>query len=233
MAKRQNLSVEKLKPEDAHLYQQIRHTTFAHTINKIIYTREPSAETQRQIAEKAKEDIEKGVLFMVCRDNDTGEIIAGARWRYVGPKNEETDPETGRVKDRTWEEVEEGLNEPHTHYPETNVAGLEALFKLFGEQKREILGTRPYFVLDTLVTHPNHHRRGAGGLLVAWGCEQADAKGVEAYLEASPMGKPLYARFGFEEVRTVRLDMGDKGGEEVFEFIVSVIVPWCEVGGED
>ncbi|GJC82238.1 hypothetical protein ColLi_05076 [Colletotrichum liriopes] len=51
--------------------------------------------------------------------------------------------------------------------------------------------------LDTLVTHPDYQRRGAGSLLLKWGCELADENGVGAYVDASKAGKGLYERFGF------------------------------------
>jgi predicted N-acetyltransferase YhbS len=51
--------------------------------------------------------------------------------------------------------------------------------------------------LDTVATHPDYQRRGAGSLLVKWGCDLADAQGVQAYVDASKDGAPLYAKFGF------------------------------------
>jgi predicted N-acetyltransferase YhbS len=83
------------------------------------------------------------------------------------------------------------------------------------------LGIRSYYVLDTLVTLQNHERRGAGSMLVRWGCEKADEVGVEAYLEASPMGAPMYARHGFRPVKEVELDLTKWGGRDKMTFIVS------------
>jgi predicted N-acetyltransferase YhbS len=51
--------------------------------------------------------------------------------------------------------------------------------------------------LDTVATHPDYQRRGAGSMLVKWGCELADVEGVAAYVDASKNGAPLYAKFGF------------------------------------
>lgn len=224
---RGNLSIEPLKPEEAHLYQAIRHETFRPTINKILYAREPSEATQQKIIEGHKKAIADGVLFMACKDNDIDEMIAGARWRYVGPKDSESltsaagDLEVGkRPRDRTWEEVDEGLTIPEP-YEESDPKVYNALFSQFNQGKRDILGTRPYYVLDTLVTHPKHHRRGAGGMLVQWGCDEADKKDVEAFLEASLMGEPLYAKYGFERVKVVSVDLREFGGDEKMDFIVS------------
>ncbi|KAJ5702270.1 hypothetical protein N7488_009818 [Penicillium malachiteum] len=52
-------------------------------------------------------------------------------------------------------------------------------------------------VLDIVVTHPQYQRRGAASMLIKWGCDQADIKGLSVYLSASAEGSALYAKFGF------------------------------------
>jgi GNAT superfamily N-acetyltransferase len=141
-------------------------------------------------------------------------MVAGARWRYVKPKEE-------GAKERTWEEVDAGLSIPEP-YDESDPEMFKSLFTLFNGNKREVLGTRSYYVLDTLVTLQAHERRGAGSMLVRWGCEKADEVGVEAFLEASPMGAPMYARHGFQPVKKVELDLRQWGGKEKMDFIVSL-----------
>ena len=59
-------------------------------------------------------------------------------------------------------------------------------------------------------------------MLVRWGCQKADEVGVEAFLEASPMGAPMYARHGFQAVKTVELDLRRWSGEDKLDFIVSL-----------
>ncbi|GLI74783.1 hypothetical protein PoHVEF18_003031 [Penicillium ochrochloron] len=51
--------------------------------------------------------------------------------------------------------------------------------------------------LDMLGTHPDYRKRGAGSMLVQWGCDLADREGVAAYVDASKAGAPLYEKFGF------------------------------------
>ncbi|EPE33358.1 Acyl-CoA N-acyltransferases (Nat) [Glarea lozoyensis ATCC 20868] len=58
----------------------------------------------------------------------------------------------------------------------------------------------PCWILMHLVTHPAYRGRGAAGKLVQWGIEQAEASKTRAYLEAGVMGRPVYERFGFEQV---------------------------------
>ncbi|KAF1945662.1 acyl-CoA N-acyltransferase [Clathrospora elynae] len=209
-----NLNVSLLKPEEAEQYMRIRHQVFRSTVNKVLYSRgEPSQKTLDRVTEEIRDGVvNKGILYLKCIDKSTGEMTAGARWRCVKPKEE-------GAKERTWEEVEAGFQLPEP-YDESDLEIFEGLHNLFTTNKREILGTRPHYVLDTLVTLPDHERRGAGSMLVRWGCERADEAGVEAYLEASIMGAPMYARHGFEAVKEVDLDLSKFGDKEKMSFIL-------------
>ena len=68
-------------------------------------------------------------------------------------------------------------------------------------------------VLNMLMTHPVHHRRGAGKLLIQQGTSFADEAGLPCYLEGSPAGYRLYLSIGFEDVETLDMDMSKFGGE--------------------
>ncbi|KAF3010853.1 hypothetical protein E8E13_009035 [Curvularia kusanoi] len=216
MASRGNpaLEVSLLKPEEAEQYMRVRHEVFRPTVNKILYSRgEPSQKTLDRVTEEIRDGVvNKGILYLKCVDVATGEIVAGARWRCVKP----ADP---NATERTWAEVEESFK-PSEPYDESDPDLFHALHDLFNENKREILQARPHYVLDTLVTLPQHERRGAGSMLVSWGTQKADEAGVEAYLEASPMGAPMYAKHGFEPQKKVALDLIKYGGKEVLEFIL-------------
>lgn len=50
-----------------------------------------------------------------------------------------------------------------------------------------------------LATHPDYQGKGAGGMLVRWGCALADKDRVPVYLDASKAGIPLYQKYGFED----------------------------------
>lgn len=215
-----SLQVSLLEPQEAEEYMRIRHEVFRPTVNHILYSRgEPSQKTLDRVTKDIGEFMAKGVIFLKCVDTSTGEMIAGARWRYVKPKEE-------GAKERTWEEVDAGLTIPEP-FDESDPDLWEEVFGLMNQSKREILGTRPYYVLDTLVVKGEHERRGAGGMLVRWGCEKADEAGVEAYLEASPMGAPLYARHGFQRVKELNLDLRKWGGTKQIDLIVSLCVGGC------
>jgi GNAT superfamily N-acetyltransferase len=181
------LCVSLLKPEEAAQFMRIRHEVFRPTINKILYSRgEPSQKTLDRVTEEIRDGmLNKGILYLKCVDQSTGEMIAGARWRYAKPEKD-------GARERTWEEVEAGFKIPEP-YEESDPELFRSLFDLLNTNKREILGNRPYYTLVTCAVLPQHERRGAGSMLVQWGCERADEAGVEAYLEASVMAAPMYA----------------------------------------
>ncbi|EFQ32953.1 acetyltransferase [Colletotrichum graminicola] len=73
----------------------------------------------------------------------------------------------------------------------------DAFFDKEERERARVMGDEEHYYLDTLVTHPDYQRRGAGSMLLKWGCELADEDGVGAYVDASKAGKGLYERFGF------------------------------------
>lgn len=58
-------------------------------------------------------------------------------------------------------------------------------------------------VLDMMSTHPDHHRRGAGNMLMKWGTEKADSLGLGCYIDGTAIGKRLYESHGFKAEPTV------------------------------
>lgn len=53
-------------------------------------------------------------------------------------------------------------------------------------------------VLALLGTRPLYEGQGAGSMLLAYGLRKADEEQLDAFLEASPPGEPLYLKHGFE-----------------------------------
>ena len=122
--------------------------------------------------------------FMKVTDTETGQIIAYAQWSI-------------NTVDRTEEQMERVTN-LRSPPPDANVQAWNDFFGHIVEARKTILGPKPAAFLRVLTTLPEHHRRGAGTMLVKYGCDKADEAGIRAYLEASPMGKPLYDRFRFQ-----------------------------------
>ena len=62
--------------------------------------------------------------------------------------------------------------------------------------------------LDILGTHPTHHGRGIASQLLKWGLERADRDGLEVFLSASPVGRPIYEKKGFRVVEMEEVARG-------------------------
>lgn len=64
--------------------------------------------------------------------------------------------------------------------------------------------------LQALGTRPSHLRRGLARRLCQWGMGRAARDGVVITLLASPMGRGVYPRFGFEELGTITAQVEGK-----------------------
>jgi len=62
-----------------------------------------------------------------------------------------------------------------------------------------------------LATHPSHQHRGAATSLMTELVDEADALGLEIYCEATKTGRPMYEKYGFVPVKTLRFDPADYG----------------------
>jgi hypothetical protein len=60
-------------------------------------------------------------------------------------------------------------------------------------------------------------------MLVKWGTDQADERGIPCYLESSPEGFSLYNKHGFKEVGFFDTDIGIKhDGRNIYRRIVMI-----------
>jgi GNAT superfamily N-acetyltransferase len=60
--------------------------------------------------------------------------------------------------------------------------------------------------LNWLAVIPSHRLRGVGSLLMDVGIGRADGLSLECWMEASAMGKPLYEKFGFQNLLKLAFD---------------------------
>lgn len=133
---------------------------------------------------------------------------------------------------------------PDTWGPGTNPEACEAFFGAMRERRNARFADKPFVCkfsfsppfppwavdrlsvitrwpdLKLLHTHPDHQKRGAGSMLLRWGASEADRLGLESYLEASPEGKPLYAKCGFRELETLVTDFSAWGGPKEWETVL-------------
>jgi GNAT superfamily N-acetyltransferase len=180
----------------------IHYEAFKDTSVGCLWTSKPSAKSFQEMADfRTKLFSDPSAHIWKCVDTELdNKMIAVAYWGI-------------EEKERTPEQVDAGL-QLRPPFPEENreakIAFMDGIFK-----SRREWGCKPQVMLESLVTHPDHHRRGAGSMLVKWGVEQADRLGLLGYLEASGDGAPLYRKFGFEQVNSIEYDTRPFGGDTV------------------
>ncbi|RDK38714.1 acyl-CoA N-acyltransferase [Aspergillus phoenicis ATCC 13157] len=93
---------------------------------------------------------------------------------------------------------------PGHHFPPRHVDFdqdfCDTFFGGLDQARRTIMGARPHYYLDALITHPDYRRQGAASMLIQWGCDRADQDGIPIWVDSSQEGAQIYQRFGFRDV---------------------------------
>lgn len=201
------LEISPLKDTELDVYIDIAWKAFASasdSYSPCFYHGGFSEPVQAYLRDSTKEQLsDPSHSFILVRDSNTRNVLAIACW-YFQPADKSMqevldDEEEAREKRAEQEPI------PGIHF-----AAINDCRQVHAELKRNILRGKAHALLQLLATHPSAQRRGAGAAALAWGLQKADQKGLPAYLEASGMGKPLYAKFGFKEVRASTVELPDQ-----------------------
>jgi GNAT superfamily N-acetyltransferase len=195
---------------DAHL--DIMWASFGPDLMSVFYPRGMSASDRAHMKADTLKALRKSkpteqTVYIKAIDTDlpaSNQIVSTAKWQ-IYPR-QRTDEELDR-------DAEEGGRE-NMFSEGANVEAMKAFFAELVEKRRERFGGEPYVLLSVLVVHPDHQRRGLGARQLQWGLDKADELGVQAYLESSPKGKGLYAKYGFKEEGGMKFDARTYGRAE-------------------
>ncbi|KAK8009499.1 hypothetical protein PG991_012050 [Apiospora marii] len=95
--------------------------------------------------------------------------------------------------------------------PDTTGAKAQALaqqfFEVMERKQREHMGRTPHWHLAFIGVRQRAQGRGVARQLIQWGVDRADADGVEAYVQSSPMAAARYRRYGFEDMDTHHFEL--------------------------
>ncbi|KAF9874036.1 GNAT family [Colletotrichum karsti] len=129
-------------------------------------------------------------------DEETGKVVAGGRWSIY--EKDKPDPYEGHVPgEATW-------------FPEGDPRRIASLLLNQFLDSAVRNANRPHVFLNILFTIPEYRRRGAASLVMDWGVERADRRGLDVYIEATEKGKPLYEKYGLETIEENHLDVDEK-----------------------
>lgn len=145
-------------------------------------------------------------LCFCAKDTQTGEMVAVSWWAL-----EEHPPRTKDEIDAEWAQANKARNGGAPIAGMNSALG-EAFLRAAVYSEYETMRGNPYMSLRLLATHPRHHRRGAGSLLLRHGLEKADRLKLPVYLDAGINGKPLYERIGFKVTSDFPFDGREWGG---------------------
>lgn len=226
------LEMRPLMPSDLEAWVRIHYLAFLNSTISCMWRSEPSLESFSIIAQSRGAALlakEPTAYFFKVIDTDLSADFDPQKWR-----NEPGKRATGNtIAVAKWHVYEQARSEDEVRagftlaapFPEECRGAREKFMVNIFKSRWEVMGTRPHVILGTLTTHPDHHRRGAGGMLVRWGNERADELGLESYLEGSRDGRGLYQKCGFRPVREFSCDLSEFGGEDDLH-VVSLISLW-------
>ena len=191
LAIKNNLELDFLLPEDA---VQIGPLT-----NKAFH----SYEYMRHMLPKSEEMIngwnestmaalrDSFTIGLKVTDINTGKIVSSGRW--VRPYAEDTKIESaaeqpgheeGRWTDQFMQTCDEEL--------------ATAVFGAFDRNHAKFMELKRHWYMELLVTDPDYKGQGAASLILQYGLNLADVDNLPCYIDATPEGKPLYERLGWE-----------------------------------
>lgn len=214
------LEIHPLTPDDLEAWVRVHYLAFHNTPVSCMWLGEPTPASFSTTAKSRGSELLSGnptAYYYKVIDTDlpqafnpgewtnqpgkcaTGNIVSVAKWHIYESERSEA-------------EVKGEFTLPAPFEEECRLARDKFMVGIY-DSRWELMGTKPHVILESLVTHPDHHRRGAGGMLVKWGNQRADELGLVSYLEGSRDGRALYERYGFNEVRGIRCDLREFGGE--------------------
>lgn len=236
------LEFHPLRPSDTLSWIRVRAKAYYGPTHDLLHNGPVSEESIRGVAEDRKREIGGPNIWhwkIVDTDLPLGEddpednggrTIAAAVWKMMNVDSETVHRDTLRKSEaeapteHASVPVEVALQEddplgpryPAFHPPELRLDALASIFDPMDEARDEIMGTeKPFFMLNSLATDPDHQSRGAGALLLDWGVKRADSEGLVTYLDATQVAKPIYEKRGFKVIRAIDWDRTKWGGEGV------------------
>jgi len=205
------IEIHPMTEADVPAHVNLMWASFGPDLMSVFFPRGMSAADREHMAADTLKSMHKDkptekLLFLKAIDTDLpaeSQIVATAKW-LIYPQ------------ERSEEELKKDEEEGSRDNLFSEGAHKEAMIAFFSElasERRARFGGRPYVLLSILVVSPEHQRRGLGAKMLQVGLEKADEMGVEAYLESSPKGKGLYAKYGFEAKGEMKFDAREYGCE--------------------
>ncbi|OJJ66135.1 hypothetical protein ASPBRDRAFT_59998 [Aspergillus brasiliensis CBS 101740] len=159
---------------------ELWYDAFGDPINRCLYPDTPGARAWLEDYHRASlQSPDQHYLKIITDTKSTSPLVAFVKWDF-------------------------NTTSPGHHFPprpaDFDHAFCDTFFGGLDQARRTIMGTRPHYYLDALITHPDYRRQGAASKLIQWGCDRADQDGIPIWVDSSQEGSQIYRRFGFHDV---------------------------------
>ncbi|KAI0475728.1 acyl-CoA N-acyltransferase [Xylariaceae sp. FL0804] len=194
MAAASPFTLSRMAPDDMLEMIDVEYDCFPDFVRSIFMGCPSKADIPR-LADHEKEDMKNDphIVWLKLVDNSSGRIVAGSQWK-VFPSHA---PDSSDDTPAPWLEGDKRER---------------ALVVMRGfNEKRRKANPQGFVHLHICFTHPDFRRRGAGAMMLKWGCDLADGLFLPAWVEASEEGNFLYKAFGFYNYEKIE-DEGLGGG---------------------
>ncbi|KAH8820565.1 acyl-CoA N-acyltransferase [Xylogone sp. PMI_703] len=246
--------IQEMVPEDLKTVVEIEFRAFHphDTMHRLIYP-SPEVPTQGVYDQALKRQLENWttgkppgseIKWIKAVDTKTGKIVGASKWMIFHAAASESEEEKREGKKR-WSDPGFTVGWLEPAIPLGGPEGIKGLSGMTGvddqayvdwimnevtrRRRERIQG--PAVLLDFCFCDPAYQRRGIGQLLVSYGIKRADEMGVEAHVEASPLGRRLYQLCGFRLVENVLIDAGEKRDDWRGRDLIDYDYMIREVGG--
>lgn len=130
------------------------------------------------------------------QDSEDGEkLVGGAQWIFISEESSSLEADVESLAKR---------------HPAGGARLFAAqAFRILRECEERnriaISGRGPHATLGSFFTLPEYRKLGIGHLLMQWGLEKADEKGMDVWIEAAPPAVPFYECHGFIQKEVTHL----------------------------
>ncbi|OOQ86535.1 hypothetical protein PEBR_21160 [Penicillium brasilianum] len=131
-----------------------------------------------------------------AQDSETDEtLVGGAQWLFISKGSSDLE---GHIESLAKRHPEGGARL-------FAAQSFRILCECEARNRLAITGSGPYATLGSFFTLPEYRKLGIGHLLMQWGLEIADERGLDVWIEAAPPAVPFYERHGFVQKEVTHL----------------------------
>ncbi|KAK7931412.1 acyl-CoA N-acyltransferase [Apiospora marii] len=154
-----------------------------------------------RVADRFRDEMRTNVhdIWILVRDIESGRLAAASNWRvYLNGAAAQASDDAPMP----WMAEDGGDGE-----------ALARARVVMGEMNaaRKVANPEGFLHLHICFTSPEFRRKGAGSLMLRWGCDLADQLALPGWIESSAEGNFLYKVFGFYDVAKMKNE-GDMSG---------------------